>query len=306
MPGAEGGTIMGSTTTTVAGVRFPTGWRAWSSVLASSWREVMNDNIFLAAGGVSYAMLLALFPGLTALVSLYGLMLDPITIEHQVNALAAVLPLETRKMLAEELHQLASTPQGALGFGAVFGLLFAVWTASRGISGMMNALNIAYEARDERSFLRFNGVALALTGLAVLGAIVALVLLAGVPAVASEIGLGRSADLPLGIVQWLMMLALMLVALAVLYRYGPAREAAQWEWLSPGSLAATLLWLLATGGFTLYVSHFPSYDKTYGSLGGAAVLLTWLYISAFVVLIGGVINAQVERVLARQAADAGA
>jgi membrane protein len=270
----------------------PTGWK---DILWLSWNEVSDNNIFLAAGGVTYAVVLALFPALAALVSIYGLLMDPAQIEQQVNAMGAVLPGEMRKMLAQELHQLVSASHGALGFGAAIGLLFALWSASRGMSGLISALDIAYEEKERRSFLRFNMIAIGLTILLIIGGIIAIALVAGLPAVVQFMGFGGTTKWLLLLVQWPVLIVLWLVGLAMLYRYAPDRREAQWHWVSPGAICATALWIVASIAFTAYVANFSSYDKTYGSLGSVIVLLTWLYITGFVVLLGAVINAQAER-----------
>jgi membrane protein len=267
----------------------------WKDVLWRSWREVSDNNIFLISGGVTYAILLALFPGLAALVSLYGLFQNPSQIETQVSALAGVLPEQSQQLLASQLHQLAEASGSALGFSAILGLLVAFWSASRGMSGLITALDIAYEEREERSFFHLNLVALTLTLGAVFGGIVAITLIAVLPAAVQLLGLDPTTKWILLVLEWPLLVGLVMVGLAVLYRFAPDRDAPQWRWVSPGAITATILWILASVAFTIYVANFNSYDKTYGSLGGAIILLTWLYLSSFVVLLGGVINAQSER-----------
>jgi membrane protein len=264
-------------------------------VLRRSWQEVSHNNIFLVSGGVTYAMLLALSPGLAALVSIYGLLLDPNQIEKQVAAMSVMLPEQSRQLLADELHQLASASGGALGFAAIFGLLLALWSASRGMSGMITALDIAYEEEEHRSFLRFNALAIALTLCAIVGGFVAIALVVGLPALVQLLNLGAVAKWLLMVVEWPLLIMLVMAGLALMYRYAPDRDEAQWRWVSPGAIVATILWIIASVAFTVYVSNFGSYDKTYGSLGGAIIMLTWLYMSSFIVLFGAVINAQSER-----------
>lgn len=266
----------------------------WKDVLQRSWHSINDNNIWLASGGVSYAVVVALFPGLAALVSVYGLVMNPQQIEAQVNALSGVLPGETQQLIATELHQLVASSTGALGIGAIFGFLLALWSASRGMSGMMNALNMAYEQTESRSFLRYNLIALVMTIGLIVSGILAIALIAGLPAAAQAMGLGSTLQWLSWLVQWPLLVILMGAVLAVLYRYGPSREEPQWQWVSPGAIVATVLWIIASICFTAYVTNFSTYNKTYGSLGGAIVLLTWLYISAFVVLLGAVVNAQSE------------
>jgi membrane protein len=269
--------------------------RGWKDVLVRTWRSISENNIFLVSGGVTYAGLLALFPGLAALVSIYGLLMDPAQIEKQVDALSGVLPQETRQMLSGELHQLISASNGKLGVAAVVGLLLAIWSASRGMSGMITAMDIAYEQPERRGFVRFNLTALLLTAAMMVGGLVAIALVAGLPAAVQLLGVGGTLKWLLLLLEWPLLMVFVMVSLAMLYRYAPDRDEPQWRWVSPGAIVATILWVAGSIAFTVYVTNFGSYDKTYGSLGGAVVMLTWLYLSSFVMLLGAVINAQSER-----------
>jgi membrane protein len=269
--------------------------RGWKDILWRAWAEISDQNLFLIAGGVTYAVLLALFPGLATLVSLYGLAFDASQIEKQVAALSGVLPPQTQELLSVQLHSLVESSNGALGFAAVIGLLLALWSASRGMSGLITAINIAYEEKERRSFLRFNLLALGLTLGLVVGGILAIALIAVLPAAVRFLAVGSATKWLLLLVQWPLLIVIVLGGLAVLYRFGPDRDKPQWRWVSPGAITATALWIVASIGFTVYVANFNSYDKTYGSLGGVVILLTWLYLSALMVLLGAVINAQSER-----------
>jgi|SRR4051812_37247005 membrane protein len=269
--------------------------RGWRDVLVRSWREVSENNIFLVSGGVTYTIILALFPGLAALVSIYGLVLDPTQVEKQVAALSTVLPPDTARMIGDELHNLVSASSSALGLSALVTLLFALWSASRGMSGLITALNIAYEQKETRSFFKFNLIAIGLTILTLIGGIITIALVGVLPAVVGAIGLGGLTQWVLLGLEWPLLIIVVMTGLAMLYRYAPNRETARWHWVTPGAIVATVLWILGSIAFSVYVSHFSSYDKTYGSLGGVVVMLTWLYLSAFVALLGAVINAQAER-----------
>jgi membrane protein len=269
--------------------------RGWMDVLRRSWGEIGEANLFLIAGGVTYALILALFPGLAALVSLYGLALNPAQIEKQIGALSGLLPAETQQLLNQQLHSLVEASGGALGFGAVVGILLALWSASRGMTGLITALNVAYEEKERRGFFKLNLIALGLTLGVLVGGILVILLIGVLPAAAQFLAIGSRTKWLLFLVQWPLLLVLMMFWLAVLFRYAPDRGKPQWRWVSPGAMVATILWIIASIGFTVYVANFNSYDKTYGSLGGVVVLLTWLYLSALVVLFGAVINAQSEK-----------
>ena len=269
--------------------------RGWKDVAWRSWEEISAENLFLISGGVTYAILLALFPGLAALVALYGLAFDARQIEQQVDALSGVLPEQTRELLSGQLHSLVQSSQGALGFAAIAGILIAIWSASRGMSGLITAINIAYIEKESRSFIRLNLMAIGLTLGLLVGGIIAIALVAVLPAAVQLLDLGGATKWLLMRVQWPLLLVLVMSGLAVLYRFAPNRDEPQWQWVSPGAVTATVLWIVASVAFSVYVANFSSYDKTYGSLGGVVVLLTWLYLSAFIVLLGAVINAQAER-----------
>jgi membrane protein len=269
--------------------------KGWIDVLWRAWGEVSDQNLFLIAGGVTYALLLALFPALAALVSLYGLAFDASQIEKQVGAVSGVLPAQTQELLTQQLHQLVEASGGALGIGAIVGLLLALWSASRGMSGMITALNIAYEEKERRGFFKLNMIALGLTLGLMVGGVIIIALVAVLPAALQVLALGPATKWILLVVEWPLLIVLVMLGLAVLYRYAPDRDSPQWRWVSAGAITATILWVVASVGFTVYVSNFNSYDKTYGSLGGVIILLTWLYLSALMVLFGAVINAQAER-----------
>jgi membrane protein len=254
--------------------------RGGKDILWRAWSEISDQNLFLIAGGVTYAILLALFPGLAALVSLYGLVFDAGQIERQVAALSGVLPEQTQQLLSQQLHNLVQASSGALGFAAVIGLLLALWSASRGMTGMITALNIAYEEKERRGFFKLNLIALGLTLGLLAGGIIAIALVAVLPAAARLLAAGPATKWLLLLAQWPLLIVLVMLGLALLYRFAPDRDKPQWRWVSPGAIAATILWILGSVAFTVYVAN---------------ILLTWLYLSALMVLLGAVINAQAER-----------
>ncbi len=269
--------------------------RGWKDVLVRAWKAQGEQNLSLVAGGVTYCVILALFPGLAALVSIYGLVADPHTIEKEVNAMAGLVPGDAQSLISTELHSLVTASGGALSIGVVIGLLIALWSASRGMSGLISALNIAYGQEETRSFVRFNVIALVLTIGLIIGGLIAIALVAGLPAVLSGAGATGATKWVAYIVEWPLLIVFVMLMLAVLYRYAPNRDEPKWEWVSPGAAVATLVWILGSILFTVYVSHFGNYNKTYGSLGAIIALLTWLWLSAYVVLLGAEINAESER-----------
>ena len=238
----------------------------WTSCGARG--EEISEADLLIAGGVTYAILLALFPGLAALVSLYGLVLDASQIEKQVGALSAILPAETQQLLVEQLHKLVEASNGALGVGAAVGVVLALWSASRGMSGLITALNIAYEEKERQGFFKLNMLALGLTLVHLVGGIVIIALVAVLPAAVQYLDVGRATKWLLLVMQWPLLIVMVMLGLGVLYRYAPDREKPQWRWVSHQRHCATIQAHRARIGFTVYVANFNSYDKTYGLLGG--------------------------------------
>jgi membrane protein len=268
--------------------------RGWLQVAKRGWQESTTDQVPMLAAGVAFFGFLALFPAMVAFTLVWGLLADPATVTQQTAALTASLPAEARTLLVDQLQQLASASDQSLGWGLVVAVLAALWSASGGIGNLMAAINIAYDEERRRSFVKDKLIALALT----LGAIVFMVLMvalvAGVPAALQLIGIGEGWRWLAEVLRWLLIAALVMAALAVLYRVAPNRDAPKFRWVSIGAVLATLLWLLASAGFSVYVSLFGNYAKTYGALAGVAVLMLWLWITCYAILLGAEINAEAE------------
>lgn len=269
--------------------------KGWKDIALRVYEESRQDNLSMIAAGVAFFAFLAMFPALAAVVSLYGLLVDPQTVTAQVDILAALLPPDARGVVHEQLTRLTATSGGALGFGFAFSLLLTLWAATKGTKALITAFNIAYGERERRGFLQLNAVALGLTLALLVFLIVALVLIAAVPAVLRIAPLPESADWGVRLLRWPLLFAFVATALAVLYRYAPSRDESQWKWASPGALVATALWLLGSIAFSIYVSNFGGYNKTYGTLAAVVVLLLWFYITSYSVLIGAEINSETER-----------
>ena len=268
----------------------------WKDVLWRTYKAINDKNVFLVAGGVTYYVLLALFPALLALVFIYGLVFDRTQVEKQVATMSGLLPGSAQQLIASELHQIVSSSGGALSIGVVISVLFALWSASRGMSGMMFGLDIAYGETETRSFIRFNLIAVVLTLGLIVGGVVVIALVAVLPAVSAAIqGGGGVLKWVALIIEWPVLFGLVMFLMAVLYRYAPNRRAPQWRWASPGGIIGGVLWIMGSILFSTYVANFANYNATYGSLGAVVVLLTWLYLSAFVVLLGAQINTELER-----------
>ena len=266
----------------------------WWAVLKRVFREAGSDNISMSAASCGFFALLAMFPALSVLISLYGLVFDPVSVEGQLEAVRDFVPPAAFELIAGRVHDLVTTNSSRLGWGLAFSVALALWSASAGTKAMMTALNISYEEKEKRGFLMFNATALLFTLCGILGMSLALSIIVGVPAVLSLVWLGPLADIALRVVSWGLLAGFLVLGLAVLYRWGPSRCSARWRWITPGSLFVAVVWLAASLLFSYYVANFSSYSVTYGSLGAVVAAMMWLYISAFVVLLGAELNAELE------------
>lgn len=279
-------------------------WPAWKQVARRTWNEATQDNIGLVAAGVSFYGFLALVPSLAALVLAYGFIADPAQVVEDMRTLTAVLPTEVARLIGEQLMTVVNTSSGTKGLGLVFALGLALFSARNGAAALVTALNIAYEEIETRSFLRTNMLNLLITAAAVMLAALSLY---------AVTALGHLERFFLGAPTWLLLTGklaaypLLILAgaagAATLYRYAPNRRKARWVWLTPGSIGAALLWLALTLGFGFYVAGFGNYGATYGSLSAVVVLLTWLYLSSYVLLLGAELNSELEHQTARDSTE---
>jgi membrane protein len=267
--------------------------KGWAQILARTRKEFTDDQIPLIAAGVSFYNLLALFPGLAAFVALYGLFSDVTDVRRHLQVLAVFLPGTALKFFGDQMVRLAESQKGGLSLTFVIGLLTSIWSANGAVKALMTGLNIAYEERETRGFIHKTLVSLVFTlGLLVLGMAAVAVLGAG-PAL--EAFAGRHVVFMLGLVSWPILLAVMGLGIALLYRFGPSRGPVAIQWISWGSAAALLAWLAVSALFSLYVGNFAHYDKTYGSLGAVVGFMMWNWLSNVVILGGAELNSEVER-----------
>jgi membrane protein len=273
--------------------------RGWLAILKRVKAEVKEDNVPLLAAGVAFYAMLAIFPAIIAVVTVYGMVADPNQIESQVAEFAKGLPEGAAQLLTGQLENAAGAADQALSIGLALSLLGVLWSASGGVQGLVKGLNLVYDERETRGFLKLRALSLLLTLGAIVVAVVALALITVFPAVVESLELGRVGELAASIGRWVILAVVVLVALAVLYRYGPDRANPRWRWVSWGALVALLLWLLGSVGFSYYVDNFGKYNQTYGALAAVIILLLWLFLSAFVVLLGAELDAETERQTAR-------
>jgi membrane protein len=267
----------------------------WKDVLARVRLEAKRDNVPLLSAGVAFYSLLALVPAMIAGLSIYGLIADPAEVEGQVVDALAAAPQEVRDLVASQLESIAESSSAGTLIATIIGIAAALWSASNGFGKLITAINIAYDEEETRNAIRLKLMALGFT----LGAIVFLALAFGLiallPPLLAETGLGTAGRFIAGGVRWVVLLGGMMVALAILYRYAPDRDNPKWRWTSPGAIVAALLWIIGSVAFSIYTANFGKYNETYGTLAAVVVVMLWLFLTAMSVLIGAELNAELER-----------
>jgi membrane protein len=264
--------------------------RDWRQVALGSLREFGEDQIPAVAAGVAFFFLLAIFPGISAFVSLYGLVANVSDVQSEIGSLAGVLPGGAVSVVRAELVRLTQTDHGALRMAFVASLGVSIWSANAGVKALIEGLNAAFEARERRNFFKLTGLSLSLT----LGAIAVGVAGFYVAASAPRVAPPALAEIEPWL-QWPMLLIVTTAALSILYRFGPCRPEADWRWVTPGTLVATVAWLAMSELFSWYVANFGHYDRTYGSLGAVVGFLTWVWLSLMVLLLGAELNREIEK-----------
>lgn len=267
----------------------------WLDIIRRTYHEVDRDRVLAVAAGVTFYGLLALFPALTALVSLYGLAAEPGTISQQLVMLDGFLPSGATDFLRDQIARIASGGETTLGLTALASIIFAIWSANAGVKALFDALNVAYGEDEKRGFIALNLVSLLFTTGILLFVLTAIAAIAVLPVLFDYLYLGGATVLLISVARWPMLIAILLGGLAILYRYGPSRDQAQWTWVSPGAIFSSLAWLIGSLLFSWYVANFEDYNKTYGAIGAVIGLLTWMWLSASIVLIGAEINSEAER-----------
>jgi membrane protein len=269
-------------------------WRGWKDIALRSYRDIVDDRILALAAGVVFYSLVALFPAIAAGVSFYALFSDAGSIAKHLSLAADIVPTTTLDMLRDEITRIAAKSDGRLTFGFAIGLALALWSANAGMKAIFDALNIIYDESEKRSFLRLNAMSLFFTCCGIGAALLVVGFVVVFPLILAAFDLSSFDQPIIALLRWPLLFVLILAALAVLYRYGPSRRRARWRWISVGSLFATTGWLLVSSLFSWYLGNFANYNATYGALGAVVGLMMWMWLCTTVVLIGAVINSEIE------------
>jgi membrane protein len=273
--------------------------KGWWQVLKRTFANFSDNRLLAVAAGVTFYSLLALFPGVAAFISLYGLVADASSINNHVASLSGLLPGGALDILSDQVRRITSKPAGTLGFSFALGLGTALWSANAGVKALFDALNVVYGEQESRSFIRLNLVSLLFTLGAILLGFTAIAAITLVPLVLQTVGLGAVTQWILWAARWPVLLGVIILGLALLYRFGPSRNNAKWRWITPGSALAAIVWLIFSMLFSWYVANFGSYNETYGTLGTVVGFMTWIWLSTVIVLLGGAMNAELEEQTAK-------
>ncbi|ADH90614.1 ribonuclease BN [Ancylobacter novellus DSM 506] len=269
-------------------------YRGWRDILIRTFNEFFADRVLSLSAGVTFYTLLAIFPALAAFISLYGLFLDPASIQSQLEAASWFLPAGAVEVMRDQIARLLANGPSSLGLRSFFSLALALWSANAGTKAVIEALNIAYEEEERRSFVRLTLTTLGFTLAAILFAVVALAAVVALPLVLKVLYLPSGTEWLISLLRWPALAVVVAFVITVVYRFGPCRQRPQWRWVSMGSAVAAVLWLATSVGFSWYVSRFASYEQTYGSLGAVVGFMVWIWLSVTVVLLGAELNAEIE------------
>lgn len=273
--------------------------RGWKDILVRTVQQVGIDRVPLVAAGVTYFLLLALFPTLTAMISIYGLMVDPVTVQEHLNRLAGFLPQGGAEIVAEQLSSFVDQGAPTLGTALLISLAIAIWSSSSGVKALIEAMNVAYGESEKRGFFRLNLLALGYTLCGVVAALVTVACVVAVPALVGIANMGGGAEWMVQLGAYVVLAIVLLTVLSVLYRYGPSRNRAKWRWITPGAVLAVLIIATVSVLFSWFTVNFANYDQTYGSLGGLIGFLTWVWVCVTAVILGAELNAEAEHQTAR-------
>lgn len=273
--------------------------RGWWATVTRVFSEIGDDRIMLTAAGVTFYLLLALFPALAAFVSVYGFVADPQTIADHVAYMGGLLPTGGLEVIEQQLTALAKQETTSLSVGFLAGFAIALWSANSGMKSLFDAMNIVYDEEEKRSFIIYNAVSLAFTFGGIVIGIILIIAVGVVPALMAAIRMEAATEVLIKYGRWPFVFLMVMLVISIIYRYGPSRDNAKWRWITWGSGLATLVWIVTSIGFSWYLENFADYNATYGSLGAVIGFMMWTWISVMILLIGAELNAELEHQTAR-------
>lgn len=268
--------------------------KGWKDIALRVKDQLKNDHISIVAAGIAFYFFLAIFPAIAAALSIYGLVMEPEQVEQQMSQLANILPGEAHQMLSNILEQESQKSGSSLGWSFVLSVLISLWSANKGTKAVFEGVNISYNEKDERGFLKLNAVTILFTIGGIIVGFIAIAIVVAFPALIDKIGLPPTLETIIQLLRWPILLLIVMSALAAVYKFAPHRQSPEFKWTSWGVIVATVIWLAGSLLFNLYISNFGSLDATYGSFAAIIILMLWFFLSAFIILLGAEINSEME------------
>lgn len=271
-------------------------------IKASGWKQILlrvkdrieEDSLTIVAAGVAFYAFLAIFPAIMALLSIYGLAVDPEQAEQQISQLSGMMPEEAFSVIKERVENLISTSGSTLGWGTALGILISLWSANAGTKSLFKGIDIAYETENNRGFIKQNALTLLFTFSAIITLLLSLTLIVIFPAIVNTFGLPGNIEGLISWLRWPLLAAIVILVISLIYKFAPDRRTPKFKWVVVGASLATALWLLASFGFSFYVSNFGNYGEMYGSISAVVILLLWLFLTSFIILLGAEVNSASE------------
>lgn len=266
----------------------------WKKILLRVLDRLMGNLIYIVSAGVAFYAFIAIFPAIIAMISIYGLAVDPQMAQEQIQNLAGMMPEEAFSIIETQIQNLVRTTSSALGWGTIIGILVSLWFANNGTKSIFTGLDFAYDTVSERSFIKHNAMTLLFTLCGIILLIISMGFIVVFPAIVQVIGLPGNIESLISWFRWPLLAVIVVAAICWIYKYAPDRETPKFRWVVLGAVVATILWLLASWGFSYYVSNFANYGEMYGSIAAVVILMLWLFITSLTLLLGGELNSATE------------
>lgn len=267
----------------------------WKKILIQVKDQIGENNVSIISAGVAFFAFLAIFPAIGALVSIYGLAMNPQNIQDQLSQLYGVMPQQAYEILKAQVENLMETSGSALGWSMAAGILLSIWSANKGTKSLFTGVDIAYDTVNNRGFFKQNGLTLLFTFGAIILVILSMALIVAFPVLVGQLGLPSTIESIISWGRWILLAVIVVWFLGMVYKHAPNKTTPHFKWVFPGAILATLLWLIASWGFSFYVKNFGSYGEVYGSISAVVVLLLWLFITSFIILLGAELNSEIEK-----------
>jgi membrane protein len=275
----------------------------WKTILLNVKDQIAENNVGIVSAGVAFYAFLAVFPALMAIISIYGLAMDPENVQKQISTFSNMMPEQAFSIVEDQIKQFTSTPGKALGWGTALGIFFSLWSANKGTKSLFKGVDIAYNTTNTRNIIMQNAITLLFTLGAIVLLILSMVLIVIFPALVDQLSLPAQLESLITWLRWVILAVLIVFSLCLVYKFAPARPNPSLKMVFPGSLLATILWLVASWGFSYYVSNFGNFGEVYGSISAVVILMLWLLLNSWMVLLGAELNSEMERYAGLQDPD---